>query len=630
MSIKRNMKTDNAGGIKRVVSNNSFIIKILFEASPFYGISIIVEAIRHNLINFLEHTICVSFVLEAIEFQKGYAEVVKLIAIFLALDFVAAVISNTYEHYTNIKYRPLAQQRLKSRLYKKAKELDLSCYDNTAYYNDFVLAVSEADRAIERAERLLRLIFSGLTLTICYGSFFISKDIASVIFVVISVVLKMTLSSMLNKFNYKIRLMQNPLERKRAYFRRVFYLNDYAKELRLNKDASGKLHESFDAVNDELININKKVGNKRFCLDFASNYLTSDFMLDIIYVLYLVIISTVYHLISYSSVVVLYNSAANLRWGLSSITDIGPFALETSLYMDKILAFLNYEPKIHNIKKYTVPSGPCKLECKNVSFAYEGGKDILDGISLTIHPNERIALVGHNGAGKTTLIKLIMRLYEPTSGSILLNGVDIREYDITEYRSYIGVVFQDFKLYATDIKENVVMDIADGLAEEIIVDAIDQSGFGSKLAELPNGLSTAVTREFDEKGTDLSGGEAQKLAASRAFYKQSGMLILDEPSSALDPIAEYQMNLAMHNAATHKTVIFISHRLSTTRKADRIYLLDNGRIIEEGTHEELLSLGRKYKQMWTVQAGRYMMCQGDGGSDTFLDASQERGIRQNI
>jgi len=608
MGLPGKQKLDSAGGLKRIISNNRFILKTLFEASPVYGISIIVEAVRHNLINFLEHTICVSYVLEAIEFQKSYADVVKLIAMFLALDFVAAGISNTYEHYTNIKYRPLAQQKLKSKLYKKAKELDLSCYDNTAYYNDFVLAVSEADRAIERAENLLRLIFSGLTLTICYGSFFISKDITSVIFIIVSVILKITFSSMLNKLNYKIRLMQNPLERKRNYFRRVFYLHDYAKELRLNKEASKELHANFNAVNDEILRLNKSMGQKRFWLDLAANYLTSDFILDIIYVLYLVIISTVYHLISYSSVVVLYNSAANLRWGLSSISDIGPYALETSLYIDKILAFLNYEPKIKNNQKRSIPipSGPCKLECRNVSFDYGDGKEILHGINLTIHPHERIALVGHNGAGKTTLIKLLMRLYEPTNGSILLNGVDIREYDIDEYRSYIGVVFQDFKLYATNIKENVVMDIADDVPKDNIINAIYKSGFGSKLETLPDGLETAVTQEFDENGTDLSGGEAQKLAASRAFYKEAGMLILDEPSSALGPIAEYQLNLAMYNAAAQKTVIFISHRLSTTRKADRIYLLENGRIIEEGTHEELLRLNKKYKQMWAVQAGRYI------------------------
>jgi ATP-binding cassette subfamily B protein len=483
-------------GIKRIISNNSFIIKILFETSPVYGISIIVEAIRHNLINFLEHTICVSFVLEAIEFHKGYINVVKLIAIFLALDFVAAAISNTYNHYTNVKYRPLAQQRLKSRLYKKAKELDLSCYDNTRYYNDFVLAVSETDRAIERAENLLRLIFSGLTLTICYGAFFISKDITSVIFVLVSVVLKMTFATMLNKLNYKIRLMQNPLERKRNYFRRIFYLNDYAKELRLNKDATKELHEKFNEVNDEILQLNKSIGIKRFWLDFASNYITSDFMLDIIYVLYLVVISTVYHLISYSSVVVLYNSASNLRWGLSSITNIGPYALETSLYMDKILAFLNYKPKINNNKKYAIPVKPCKLECRNVSFDYGDGKKILVGINLIINPNERIALVGHNGAGKTTLIKLLMRLYEPTQGSILLNGIDIREYDIEEYRSYIGVVFQDFKLYATDIKENVVMDIADEAQKDSIVNAINKSGFGSRLETLPNGLKPLLHRNL--------------------------------------------------------------------------------------------------------------------------------------
>jgi len=150
------------------------------------------------------------------------------------------------------------------------------------------------------------------------------------------------------------------------------------------------------------------------------------------------------------------------------------------------------------------------------------------------------------------------------------------------------------------------MDIADEADESGIFEALNKSGFDSKLDTLPYGLETAVTQEFDENGIDLSDGEAQKLAASRAFYRNAGMLILDEPSSALDPIAEYQLNLAMHKAAAEKTVIFISHRLSTTRKADRIYLLEKGSIVEEGSHDELLALDGKYRRMWDVQAGRYL------------------------
>ena len=198
-----------------------------------------------------------------------------------------------------------------------------------------------------------------------------------------------------------------------------------------------------------------------------------------------------------------------------------------------------------------------------------------------------------------------MRLYDPTDGCILLNGTDIRQYDINEYRNYIGVIFQDFQLFASDIGENVVMDrVRENIGDKII-NAIKMSGFFDRYKSLKNGLQTNITNEFDNEGTDLSGGEAQKLAVARAFYKDAGLVLLDEPSSALDPIAEYNLNMSMNNVAKEKTVIFISHRLSTTRRADRIYLLDGGCITEQGTHDELLSLNGKYSEMWNVQALRY-------------------------
>lgn len=219
--------------------------------------------------------------------------------------------------------------------------------------------------------------------------------------------------------------------------------------------------------------------------------------------------------------------------------------------------------------------------------------------------SSKIAIVGYNGAGKTTLIKLIMRLYDPNEGEILLNGVNIKEYDVEEYRRKIGTVFQDFKIFAATVKENVLLDFADTGSDEAVISSLEKSGFSDRLSTLSDGLSTDLTTEFEEKGVNLSGGEAQKLAVARVFYKNANLIILDEPSSALDPLAEYHLNRSMLHAAEHKSVVLISHRLSTTRLADRIYMLEQGRIIEEGTHAQLLAQNGKYAQMWRVQAGQY-------------------------
>lgn len=599
------MKNSEKIGMKYIFLNNLFVLKILFGSTPIYGISIIVEAVRHNLINFLEQTICVYMILDAIETGKTYKTVVYVVALFLIVDILAAAISNLYEHFVKLRFLPVAQQKLKLKLYAKAEAVDLACYDNTEYYNDFMLSVSEADRAIERAEQLVRMFFGSVTILICYGMFFATQDITSILFVLGSFALRTIFSNLLNKWKYKIRLKENPLERKREYIKRIFYLKKYAKDLRLNKEASKELHQEFDSVNQELYELNKKMAPKRFIFDFIARYLVSDFALDIVYVMYLVIKAAVYHSLSFSGVVVLYNSAANLRRGFSTVIDLGPYAVETSLYVEKIRAFLSRETEIKNRKKKEIPEEAGVLECRNVSFGYDKDKLILKNVNIKISAKEKVALVGYNGAGKTTLIKLLLRLYDPTEGGIFLNGVNIKEFDLGDYRKYIGVVFQDFQLFAANVAENVVMDNVKDNMKNKILDAIQMGGFYDRYKTLPYGLQTELTQEFDDEGVDLSGGEEQKLAVARAFYKKSGLLLLDEPSSALDPIAEYKLNVAMNEMAKEKTVIFISHRLSTTRRADKIYVLENGEVVESGTHNDLVAKEGIYAKMWTVQARRY-------------------------
>lgn len=602
MESKINKKRN---GVKGIFANNMYMVKLLFGAAPIYGISIIVEAIRHNLINFLEQTICVYIILDAIETGKPYKVVVYVVALFLVVDLIAAVISNLYEHFIKIRYLPLAQKELKIKLYEKAKKVDVACYDNTEYYNNFVLSITEADKMIARTEQLIRMFFGCVTVLICYGGFFLSKDITSVIFVAISFALRTLFSKLLNEWNYKIRLAENPLQRKREYIKRVFYLKKYAKEIRLNKAVTNELHKEFDAINGELYELEWEMGKRKFFLDFITKYMVSDFALDILYVLFLVVKAVVYQTISFSTVVVLYNSAANLRRGFATIMDLGPYAVETSLYVDKIRTFMKEESAIQNWKQREMLSEPADLECKNVSFSYGADDLILQNINLTIYAGEKVALVGFNGAGKTTLIKLLLRLYDPSEGEILLNGVNIKEYDLEEYRRYIGVVFQDFQLFAASVGENVIMDKKEKGNVNLMMQAIRQGGFMKRFLQLKNGLDTQLTQEFDEEGEELSGGEEQKLAVSRAFYREAGLLMLDEPSSALDPIAEYELNKAMNEVAKEKNVLFISHRLSTTRTADKIYVMDSGQIVEKGTHQKLLEQKGVYAKMWNAQAQRY-------------------------
>ena len=292
-----------------------------------------------------------------------------------------------------------------------------------------------------------------------------------------------------------------------------------------------------------------------------------------------------------------------LSWLLRDLMDRLVKSKEHALFVDKMKTFLAYQPKIVGGTK--IPGAFESLELKNVRFAYKDD-EILKGVSLKISKGDKIAFVGYNGAGKTTLVKLLMRLYDPTEGEILYNGVNIKEYDLDSYRNRIGAVFQDYKIFASTIAENVLADIDSGDKRDTVLEALGKSAFEEKLATLEKGIDTELTREFYKDGTNLSGGEEQKIAIARVFAQPYELLIMDEPSSALDPISEYKLNHSISESAADKTVIFISHRLSTTRHADRIYMFESGQIIESGTHDELVAdQNGKYYGIWHAQAQYY-------------------------
>ncbi len=594
--------------MKQVWNNHLFLWKLCFSVSPGYMLYFLFDGFRQQMVIFLEHTVGIQYVLHCAEYHEPFWKAFLVIGIILLINIAQFLADGYFINAMNFRTRPKLYKALKEKMYEKAAELDLSCYDNPQYYNEFVLAVAESESSIDRFLELLNSIMQSFTIIITTGVFYLMTDMVGILFVSVSFVLNFFLAKVLNKINYKVRMKVNPYERKRNYVSRLFYLNDYAKELRLHPDVGDMLEEEFEEANDKMEQINKKVAGKRVGLMFTQQYLAGDFILDGLYIVYLIFQAAVLRTIDYSNAVVLFNRTGSLRRAMRGFSEIAPKANENSMYVDKIRAFLAYEAELKHHIGLKVPQGVGDICLKHVSFRYtEDAPEILHDISLHVSAGEKIAIVGYNGAGKTTLIKLLMRLYDPTEGVITYHGCDIRKYKLDEYHERMGVVFQDYCLYGATLLENVVLDDISS-NEEIegeVESALCRSGFGERLQSLPQGLSTPITTEFDEQGVNLSGGESQKVAIARAFYGEVDLLAMDEPSSALDPIAEYNLNKAMHAAAENKTVFYISHRLSTTRDADRIIMLENGRIIEEGTHDELLSRKGKYAEMWQAQAGRY-------------------------
>lgn len=287
--------------------------------------------------------------------------------------------------------------------------------------------------------------------------------------------------------------------------------------------------------------------------------------------------------------------SASIRLAGEFRTDVGRIA--------STLEYLNLEAEKTKGDSFTEMTKGV-IEFRNVSFRYPGTKElVLDHVSLKIEPSEKIAVVGKNGSGKTTLVKLLCRLYEPEEGEILWNGKNIREYDLREWQKIFAIVFQDYSLLSLTLGQNVAA--SEQYETERAKEVLQLAGFGERLNKLKKGLETVVYPEYEQDGVSFSGGEEQKIAIARAIYKGGQICILDEPTAALDPVSESRVYESFDEIVKGKTAVYISHRLSSCKFSDRIFVLDNGKIAESGTHEALLSQNGLYAQLWQAQAQYY-------------------------
>lgn len=616
--MRNNKRKKPKQRIGRVFLNNFRIIFKVARMAPDFFVMMIIDGIISGLLNSAEAVFTVHL-FDALDRGEPFEHVAMIIGIMAGFFILILAFDALRGHYLI----PVSQQRMELKLHRelfeKAQKLDIACYDDPEFYNDFVWAMDEsgwrAFAVFNDLSGLIRSIVAGGTLFTLMLSIDVWISLALLAVSALTVVIR----QIGNKLGFEQGKERKKLWRARSYINRVYHLPDYAKEIRLS-NVSDLLMDKLDENTEEMVKNAAKYGKKYFILYGLCQTILSNL------VYYGVLFYMFVKLLNGDVLVGAFAASVGMiwrvRWLLGDLVQrITEFA-KHSLFLEKYYGFLSYEPKTVSGEK-SVPSFE-SLEIQDVSFIYDFSdkpkyefhntdrktaeddpKTVLRGINMSLKKGEKIAIVGYNGAGKTTLIKLIMRLYDPTAGQIKLNGTDIKEYDVDEYRNKIGVVFQDFKIFATTIGDNVINGACREEDRETVVRALDAAGFSEKLASLEKGIDTVLTREFDDKGTNLSGGEAQKVAIARVFAKPFEIIIMDEPSSALDPIAEYELNRAITEYAADKTVIFISHRLSTTRMADRIYMFADGELSETGSHEELMELGGKYAEMFNMQAEKY-------------------------
>lgn len=585
-----------------VFKNMLYAVKILWKAhKPFLIWQIIAQCSYIIFTLFIQSVLFLNVLLSAIEGNKDFKHYVKLLLIFLAVGIANEIISVLSDYKGNVGQKKVFKS-LNKMIFEKAVQVDINCYEDPAFYDKY-------QRATEILTGGYFIAFS-FTLANIIGStaaFFsvigivAAIDPAYLIFL-FPVLLVFGVEVVKSKLVYKRDFSMATNNRIKAYTQRTLFLREFSKDIRTS-NIFDVIKGRFDRAVESNIKILKSYGVKLFLFSMASSIL-GEFIPIVGTYAYAGYQFTVTKTLAVSGFSVVLSSINSVRQATQRIAMSFSELSSAALYFQNLREFFEYES--------TVISGNKKaedfesIEFKNVSFKYSGAKTYsINNLNLKINKGETTAVVGINGAGKSTLVKLMLRFYDVSEGEILYNGINIREYDLESLRERFATVFQDYKNFALSVNENVLCRECTSEDKIKAEEALKKSGVWNKVSTLEHGADTVLTREFDENGAGLSGGEAQKTAVARMFARDFDIAILDEPSSALDPVAEYKMYENLISATADKTVIYISHRLSSAVLSDKIFVLHGGTVIESGSHSELMKNGGEYAEMFELQASNY-------------------------
>jgi ATP-binding cassette, subfamily B, bacterial len=508
-----------------------------------------------------------------------------------AIDYSDALLADKYTRHVSIA------------VMKHAAELDLAAYEDPIFYDRLERArVQATDRLamIQAIGRLIQQVITTVTLSVSIMLF----SPWLILLLIAGVVPAFLGESHFAFLGYAKNFRQTPIQRQLDYLRVLGGSKEGAKELKLFR-LKEFLSQRFARLSDKIYEENVALSRRRLIAgSFLSVLGTIGYYSAYVFVIW----RTLGGVLSIGTLTFLagaiQQASGNLQQVFSTVAGIA----DQALFLTDLLAFFEMQPTVRSKPNALPAPRPIVrgFEFRNVSFRYPGNSRwILDRMNFHLHPGERVALIGENGQGKTTIVKLITRLYDPSEGQILLDGVDLREYSLEDLYQEVGVIFQDFMRYEMTARENIAVGRVEDIDNlELVERAARKSMADHVIAQLPGNYEQMLGRRFDG-GVDLSGGEWQKVALARAYLRNAQLLILDEPTAALDAPSEFEVFHRFAELTEGKMALFISHRFSTVRMADRIVVLENGKITEEGSHDELARRGGRYAEMFEMQASSY-------------------------
>lgn len=607
-----------------------YIFKLVGECQPFLLFFMMLITVYDGIMP-LVGTLITANLLECV--VKSFSQEVNLI-VPLIWQFGYLFLNTLVNSISNMITRIAGEEvtnHVKVKIMNKAKTVDLASFDMPEFYERLENANREAG---VRPVNVLKASFELISKLISMISYFavlavLLKKLPSSSIIFFLCFLALTFTSAMVSFryrrkNFRYMFRHSKERRKMNYYSNLIVEKDMVKEIRLfdlSDVLIGKYNAAFSTYFAGMKKLILQEGVVNLAISLATSVMNG--------VLFYMIATHVAQINDYS----VYTGALNsISSALAAVISVTSSIYEGSLFIDNMIKFMEEEQTvIPTVARPELPKMHCghEIELRDVSFRYPGAKrDVIHHMNLTIQAGSTIALVGLNGAGKTTLIKLITRLYDPTEGVILLDGRDIREYDTKALYKLYGIIFQDFGKYAESAADNIAFGSASReKCEEEIQRAAINSGADAFIQKLSNGYQTPLTKYFEKDGTDLSIGQWQKLSVARAFYADSDILILDEPTASLDAIAEQEIYNQFDRLRDGKTSVFVSHRLSSATIADMVVVLENGMVAEKGTHEELMALKGSYYKLFSTQAARYQSKQElsrlqDYGENSFINNRQ--------
>lgn len=586
-----------------IIKNTAFMLGCAIKCAPFSLFMIYFSYILENVYYaVVVNVMLLETALSIIEGNGSFQEFVFKISILILGKLLVDLIGYINVYTVRIKFEIKCESYINALIFKKAQEVELGCYENPEFFDNYNKATWVVDksgfkRIIEGSAWTLGSVCSLILLV----SYLISIDPILLLFLICPV-LVMGFRVVKNRLELEKEEAMTPFEREKDYVRRTILLKDFAKEIKTT-NIFVVLEKRFRSAIDKNIRVIKQYGWKIAVIECISDYFAEIIPVTggFLYGCYRLIVVGDIPISEFS---VLVSAITTCRNKLNQLAYYFAMQQKHCLWVQNLRDFLSYEPKIQSGEK--IPDEFESLEFKNVSFRYTESSDyILKNISFKLEKGQTMAVVGQNGAGKTTLSKLIMRFYDVTEGEILYNGINIKEYDVLKYREKFASVFQDYRVFAMTVAENVLTEEVTEESKEMVVKALKLAGAYDKIGSLPLKEDSLLTKEFDKDGILLSGGETQKVTIARLFARDFDVAVLDEPSSALDPVAESKMYDALLEGTKGKTVIYISHRLSSATRSDIILVFNKGTLEEIGSHEELMKKDGYYCEMFTLQAAGY-------------------------